>query len=199
MDTTMMIVIFAVVLVVAVVATWFIAVSYRKNIAEAKVGKAEDKARQIIDDALKSAEAKKRETLLEAKEEAMKTKNEIEKEVKDRRNEVQRMEKRILSREENLDRKSEAMRMLNEYENISDILRFHGLLCSQLEIMVEARENPNIAGINPYRLKKAIEASSKLSTARLKAALSACYKIENEIKSGRIDARLSLELFIAKI
>ncbi|MDO5441053.1 MAG: DNA polymerase III subunit delta [Bacillota bacterium] len=97
------------------------------------------------------------------------------------------------------DRKSEAMRMLNEYENISDILRFHGLLCSQLEIMVEARENPNIAGINPYRLKKAIEASSKLSTARLKAALSACYKIENEIKSGRIDARLSLELFIAKI
>lgn len=97
------------------------------------------------------------------------------------------------------DRKSEAMRMLNEYENISDILRFHGLLCSQLEIMVEARENPNPTGINPYRLKKAVEASSKLSTARLKAALSACYRIESEIKSGRIDARLSLELFVAKI
>ena len=56
-----------------------------------------------------AAEAKKRETLLEAKEEAMKTKNEIDKEVKDRRNELQRMEKRVLSREENLDRKTEAV------------------------------------------------------------------------------------------
>ena len=50
-------IIFAVVLVLAVVITWFVAVAYRKNIAEAKVGKAEDKAREIIDEALKSAEA----------------------------------------------------------------------------------------------------------------------------------------------
>ncbi len=114
-------IIFGIALVVAVVATWFIAVAYRKNIAEAKVGKAEDKAREIIDEALKSAEAKKRETLLEAKEEALKTKNEIDKEVKDRRNELQRMEKRLLSREENLDRKSEAIEKketaLNKREN----------------------------------------------------------------------------------
>ncbi|MDD6328650.1 MAG: ribonuclease Y [Lachnospiraceae bacterium] len=101
--------IFAVALVVAIVITWFAAISYRKNIAEAKVGKAEDKAREIIDEALKSAEAKKREILLEAKEEALKTKNDMEKEVKDRRNEVQRLEKRVLSREENLDRKNEAV------------------------------------------------------------------------------------------
>lgn len=97
------------------------------------------------------------------------------------------------------DRKSEAMRMLDEFKTTSDVLRFHGLLCSQLEIMLEARENPNLPGVNPYRLKKAIAASERLTTARLKAALSACYKIESEIKSGRIDARLSLELFIAKI
>lgn len=91
------------------VITWFVAIAYRKNIAEAKLGKAEDKAREIIDEALKSAEAKKRETLLEAKEEALKTKNEIDKEVKDRRSELQRMEKRVIQKEENLDRKSEAM------------------------------------------------------------------------------------------
>ena len=97
------------IVVVAVVITWFVAIAYRKNIAEAKVGKAEDKAREIIDEALRNAEAKKRETLLEAKEEALKTKNEIDKEVKDRRNELQRMEKRVLSREENLDRKREAI------------------------------------------------------------------------------------------
>lgn len=100
---------FAIILVLAVVITWFAAIAYRKNIAEAKVGKAEDKAREIIDEALKSAEAKKRETLLEAKEEALKTKNDMDKEVKDRRNELQRMEKRVLSREENLDRKTEAV------------------------------------------------------------------------------------------
>ncbi len=103
------IVIFAVALVAAIAITWFAAIAYRKNIAEAKVGKAEDKAREIIDEALKSAEARKREILLEAKEEALKTKNDMEKEVKDRRNEVQRMEKRVLSREENLDRKNEAV------------------------------------------------------------------------------------------
>ncbi|MBO6113971.1 MAG: ribonuclease Y [Lachnospiraceae bacterium] len=102
-------IIFAIVLILAVVITWFVAVAYRKNIAEAKVGKAEDKAREIIDEALKSAEAKKRETLLEAKEEALKTKNDIDKEVKERRSELQRMEKRVLSREENLDKKTEAV------------------------------------------------------------------------------------------
>ena len=102
-------VIFAIITIVAMIITWFVAIAYRKNIAEAQIGKAEDKAREIIDEALKNAEAKKRETLLEAKEEALKTKNEIDKEVKDRRNELQRMEKRVISKEENLDRKSEAM------------------------------------------------------------------------------------------
>ena len=63
----MIYVIFAIVLIAACVATWFAAVEYRKNVAEAKLGKAEDKAREIIDDAIKSAEAKKREILLEAK------------------------------------------------------------------------------------------------------------------------------------
>ena len=96
-DEAIKYVIFAVILVVAILVTWFLAIAYRKNVAEAKLGKAEDKAREIIDEALKAAEAKKRETLLEAKEEAMKTKNEIDKEVKDRRNELQRMEKRVLS------------------------------------------------------------------------------------------------------
>lgn len=103
------IVVCAIIVIVAIIVTWFSAIAYRKNIAEAKIGKAEDKARDIIDDALKTAEAKKREILLEAKEEALKTKNDIDKEVKDRRNELQRMEKRVLSREENLDKKSDAI------------------------------------------------------------------------------------------
>ena len=103
------IIICAIIVIVAVVLTWFVAIAYRKNIAEAKIGKAEDKAREIIDEALKDAETKKRDILLTAKEEALKTKNDLDKEVKERRNEIQRMEKRVLSREENLDKKSDTL------------------------------------------------------------------------------------------
>ena len=76
---------------------------------EKKVGNAEEKAREIIDDALKVAERSKREALLEAKEESLKTKNELEKETKERRAELQRYERRVLSKEETLDKKAEAL------------------------------------------------------------------------------------------
>jgi ribonuclease Y len=99
----------AIIVLVVAVITWFAAIAYRKNVAESKIGKAEDKAREIIDEALKTAEAKKREALLDAKEENLKIKNDFEKEMKERRNETQRTEKRLLSKEENLDRKSEQM------------------------------------------------------------------------------------------
>lgn len=100
---------FAIILIVAVTASWFLALNYRKNIVEKKNAAAEDRAREIIDEAVKNAEAKKKEILLEAKEESIKTKNDLDKEIKDRRNEMQKMEKRVLSREENLDRKTEAV------------------------------------------------------------------------------------------
>ena len=102
-------IIVAIILVVAVAVTWFAAIAYRKNVVEKKTGNAEEKAREIIDEALKTAETKKREALVEAKEEALKAKNDLEKEIKERRNEVQRMEKRVLSREEAIDRKTEAV------------------------------------------------------------------------------------------
>ncbi|WP_105615945.1 ribonuclease Y [Vallitalea okinawensis] len=94
-------------LVVGVLAFAF-GVNYRKNIAEAQIGSAEGRARQIIDDALKTAEAKKRETMLEAKEDTLRIKNDIDKEVKERRNEMQRLERRLLQKEEALDRKVES-------------------------------------------------------------------------------------------
>lgn len=85
-----------------------------------KLGNAEDKARQIIDDALKTAETKKREALLEAKEEALKNKNEIERESKERRAEIQRYEKRVLSKEETLDKKSEQLEKKEAKLNAKD-------------------------------------------------------------------------------
>ena len=76
---------------------------------EAKIGSAEDRAREIVDEALKAAETKKREAMLEAKEESMKTRNELEKETKERRAELQRYERRVLTKEETLDKKTEAI------------------------------------------------------------------------------------------
>ncbi len=96
-------------LCVVVPITWFSAIAYRKKVYESKIGKAEEKSREIIDEALKIAETKKREALLEAKEESMKTKNDLEKEVRERRTEIQRYERRVLSKEENLEKRSEAL------------------------------------------------------------------------------------------
>ncbi len=98
------IIILALIAVTALVA-WKCAISYRIKVGEAKVGSAEEKAREIIDDALKTAETKKREALLEAKEENLKAKNELDRETKERRAEIQRYEKRVLGKEET-DRKS---------------------------------------------------------------------------------------------
>ena len=104
-------IILAIVITLVIVAplVWIAAISYRKKVYEEKVGNAEDKAREIIDEALKTAETKKREALLEAKEESLKTKNELEKETKERRADLQRYEKRVLTKEETLDRKTEAL------------------------------------------------------------------------------------------
>lgn len=96
-------------LVISALIFWKLAIFYRIKSYESKVGTAEEKSREIIDEALKTAETKKREALLEAKEESLKTKNEIERETKERRVELQRYEKRVLTKEETLDRKTEAL------------------------------------------------------------------------------------------
>ena len=98
-----------IVLAIAIPVTAAIAITYRKKIVEAKIGSAEEKAREIIDDALKTAESKKREALLEAKEEALKAKNDFEKESRERRAELQRLEKRLINKEEAVDRKADAL------------------------------------------------------------------------------------------
>ena len=74
-----------------------------------KIGNAEEKARTIIDEALKAAETKKREGLLELKEETLRNKNELERESKERRAELQKFEKRVLAKEEALDRKADSL------------------------------------------------------------------------------------------
>ena len=109
MPNVMIIAVAVVLVIAAAVISHFATVSNLKRNAESKIGSAETKAREIIDDAVKTAEAKKKESLLEIKEESIRTKNELEKETKERRAELQRYEKRVLSKEEALDKRSDAM------------------------------------------------------------------------------------------
>ena len=106
---TLFIIAWVATLVISVLVTWFLSTNYHKKVTEGKIGSAEERARKIIDEALKTAEETKREKLLEAKEEALKTRNDLEKEVKDRRNEVQRSKRRVQQKEENVEKRSEAI------------------------------------------------------------------------------------------
>lgn len=94
---------------------------YRRNVAEAKVGRAEESVRRLVSDAQKKAEAVKKETVLEAKEEIHVLRSEFEKETKDRRNELTRIERRVVQREETLDRK--IANVENKEEQISSRLK----------------------------------------------------------------------------
>lgn len=95
--------------VVALLAGLAAGYVYRKNIAEKKIGRAEETVVKLIEDAQKKAEAIRKETVLEAKEEVHKLRNEFDKETKERRNEQAKLERRLLQREESLDKKNDAV------------------------------------------------------------------------------------------
>lgn len=102
--------------VVGGIAFFFVGTTYRKKVAEKEIGSAEEEARRIINEAIKGGESKKREMLLEAKEEIHKSRTEAEKEIKERRTEVQKQERRLQQKEESLDKK------LDQHEKKEDEL-----------------------------------------------------------------------------
>ena len=102
--------------IIAIIAGFFIGMLYRKRIAEATIGSAEEKAKNMVNEAIKEASAKKKEALLEAKEEIHKNRESAEREIRERRNEVQRLEKRMIQKEEQLDKRADA------YEQKENIL-----------------------------------------------------------------------------
>ena len=111
MDTNIVIVLVVsvIAIIAAVLITAKVTTTRLKKNAEGTIGNAEEKAREIIDEALKTAENKKRESLLEVKEESIRTKNELDKEIKERRAEAQRYERRVQQKEENIDKKADAI------------------------------------------------------------------------------------------
>ena len=158
------------VLVTAIVV-WFIASSYQKNSAKSKIGNAEEQARGIIDDAVKTAEEKKHESMLEIKEESIKAKNDLDKEIKERRSEIQKNERRIVQKEENLDKKLEAI----EKRESNFAVKEEELKKQKIEIskLNEQRiqELERISGLTSEQAKeyllKTIEEDVKLDTAKM--------------------------------
>ena len=158
-------------IVVTALLTKTISIKRYQESENQKLNNAEDKARQIIDEAVKTAETKKREALLEAKEEAIKNKNEIERESKERRAEIQRYEKRVLSKEEALDKKSEALEKKESKLNAKDADLDR--LKKELETIKNShlRELEKISGLTSEQAKeyllKSVEEDVKHETAVL--------------------------------
>ena len=112
--TTVGYIVAAVAAIIAFVIGFPIGIQYRKKVAEKEIISAEDEAKRIINEAIKSSESKKREVLLEAKEEILKNRADYEKEVKERRADLQKQERRLQQKEENIDRKTDAIEKKEE-------------------------------------------------------------------------------------
>ncbi len=172
--------------VVAVIA-WLCATSYQKKVYADKVGTAEEKSREIIDEALKVAETKKREALLEAKEESLKTKNELEREIRERRNELSRMEKRALNKEEALDRKTDALEKREASLNTKEEHLNRKILQVDEETAKIEQELERISGFTSEQAKeyllKSVEDDVKHDTAKMIKEMEAKAKEEASKKA----------------
>ena len=152
-------------IVISVPVTYFVTSAYQKKVVEVKIGSADDKARAIIDEAVKTAETKKRESLLEVKEESIRTKNELDREIKERRAEIQRNERRIEQKESNLDKKLEAIEK-----------REAGFAAKEEEI---SRQKEEVTRLNEERLQE-LERISGLTSEQAKEYL--LKTVEDEVK-----------------
>ena len=190
MNTTTWIIVLIVVAIVVALISAFIATQVRKNVVEKKIGSAEGKAREIIDEAIKSAEAKKKEALLEAKEENLKAKNELDKEIKERRAEVQRYEKRVLNKEEAIERKSESLeKKENSLKNKEEKLAEAQTKVDELSEK-RVQELERISGLTSEQAKeyllKTVEEEVKIETAKLVKELESQAKEEADKKAKEI-------------
>lgn len=169
-----------------------VAVNYRKRTAEKEIGSAEEEAKRIINESIKSAENKKREMMVEAKEEIHRSRTEYDKEVKDRRSELQKQERRIQQKEETLDRKTEQYERKDEelsrrlakvaatQEEVSDIKR------AQLE-MLEKISGMSTDEAKDYLLKN-VESEVRHETAMKIKEVQTQLKDEAEQKAREIIA-----------
>jgi len=172
------------------IGAFSLGIAYRKRIAEAQIGSAEEKAHTIIDDAIKAAEAERREMMLESKEENIRAKNEIEQEVRERRNELQHLERRLIQKEETLDRRGLSFEkkeetLVSKEKRVEELrVEIESIQTSQLE------ELERIAGLTSDEAKAQllsnIEDEVKHESAMLIKEIEETAKIEADKKAKEI-------------
>lgn len=167
MHDTIKYIIFGVIAVLAAVIGFILGEIHRKKTAEAAIGSAEEQARKILSDAMKQGEARKKELLLEAKEEIHQSRQETEKDLRERRSEVQRQERRIQQKEESLDKKIENLE--NKEEALKERAR---------EIDAKLEETERIKKSQIDMLEKISGLSSEQAKAELLSTLDV--KLEHE-------------------
>ncbi len=165
-------------------------IEHRKKVAEAEIGSAEEEAKKIVSEALKLGENKKREVLLQAKEEIHKSRNELEREIKNRRVEIQRQERRLVQKEETLDRKMESFE--KKEEQLSKKTKEIQVLQDEMKELQRKRiyELERISGLSVDEAKecllKNVESEVKHETAILIKEIEAKAKDEADIKAKEI-------------
>ncbi|HUM82356.1 MAG TPA: ribonuclease Y [Lachnospiraceae bacterium] len=183
-------IIIIVVLIIALPITWKSAIASKTRMDEQKIGTAEEKARSIIDDAIKTAETKKRESLLEVKEQSLAAKNDVDKEIKDRRAEISKQERRIQSKEDALDRKTDAMekREADYAAKETELKKKQQSVDEQLEMAVHELER--ISGMTSEEAKdfllKKVQDDVKVDVAKLYRELVEQAKDEADKKAREI-------------
>jgi len=182
-------------LIVAGIASFVmfrVGINYRKKVAEREIGSAEEESRRIIAEAQKAAENKKREVLLEAKEEIHKSRIELDREIKERRIEMQRMERRLVQKEESLDKKASSLE--EKEENLNRKIKEIQIQQEQVEELKakQLQELERISGLSSeeakeYLLKK-VEHEVKHETAMLIKELEEKAKEEAHRRANEIIA-----------
>ena len=139
---------------VGIAAGFGIGIAYRKKVAEREIGSAEAEATRLINEAIRSGESRKREMLLEAKDEIHKSRTENEREIKERRAELTKQERRLQQKEETLDKKSETFE--RKEEELAK--KMEALAQSQAEVEVIRRQQlqtlESISGLTQEQAKQ---------------------------------------------
>ncbi len=184
---------------VCIVAGFFVGAAYRKRVGEAKIGSAEERAKELVEEAEKQAETLKKEALLSAKEDIMHRKNEMEQEIKERRAEVSRTEAKLAKKEETIDRKSEQLDKKSEQldkksEQLDKKLKENETVRAEIDATLEAQQKmlEKVSGYTAEQAKAelvaGLEAEIRHEQAQRIAELEQEYREEADDKACRIMA-----------
>jgi len=176
----------AAVAVICGVIFFLLGIAYRKRVAESHLGSAEIQAKNLIEEAKRNAESRSKEMLLEAKEESIRTKNEADKDAKERRNELQRLEKRLMQKEEVLDRKLDNQeKKENQLQKQKDKLEEKEQDVAQV-MSQQMQELERIAGMTTAEAKvdlvHKIEHDARIESAKMVRDIEATAKAEADKK-----------------